>query len=221
MFPNSSFTIVGDINQAIMPMAKYKNYDTIINTIMHDRPLDSAEMTYLAKTYRSTYEINTFAKTLVSDKIGYKQVERHGDKVKFVADTKEIVGKRIFQDAVRQKRKYRSVAIVCKTEAELVEIKNALVSAGMDRKFAFVNKNTVDFDTKKVQIIPSYIAKGLEFDAVLVYNATAQNYTADLANLFYVVCTRALHKLSIYADDKPSVLVEKAFAEASEVSDKE
>lgn len=197
MFPNASFTVVGDTNQAIMPMAQHKNYDSIINILLRDRPYAHAEMQYLAKTYRSTYEINTFAKSLVADKLGYKQVERHGDPVRVVTDIRDIPSKRIFQDAVKQKRRYQNVAIICRTEMEVETIKEALVASGMDRKFEFVNKNTVDFDTKKVQIIPSYIAKGLEFDSVLVYNADVYKNQ----NLFYVVCTRALHKLNIYHEE--------------------
>ena len=217
MFPKSSFTILGDTNQSILPTVKYHNYDSIINVLTKERAFSSAEMKYLAKTYRSTYEINTFAKALVSDKLGYNQVERHGDKVKVVHDEGEIPQRKIFQDAIKQKRKYNSVAIICKSEQELNQIKDELVAAGMDRKFAFVTKTTADFDTKKVQIIPTYIAKGLEFDAVCVYNASAENYGKEYANLFYVCCTRALHKLSIYYSNSQSPLLLKAIEEGGDV----
>jgi len=217
MFPKSSFTILGDTNQAIMPVVKYSNYDSIINVLSKDRAFVTSEMKYLAKTYRSTYEINTFAKALVADKLGYNQIERHGDKVRIVKDGKDFAKRKVFEDAIKQKRKYNSVAIIVKSEEELLQVKEKLVAAGMDRKFVFVTKSTADFDTKKVQIIPSYIAKGLEFDAVCVYNANADNFGKENSNLFYVCCTRALHKLSIYYTDKESPLLKRAIEEGKDV----
>jgi len=56
-------------------------------------------------------------------------------------------------------------------------------------------------------IIPSYLAKGLEFDAVLVSNASSEQYTELERNLFYVVLTRALHKLEIYYTNSYTTLV--------------
>ena len=219
MFPNASFTILGDTNQSIMPAVKHKNYDSIINTLSKERRYVRSETKYLAKTYRSTYEINTFAKSLVAEKLGYNQVERHGDKVLVAQDEGEIAERKVFQDAIKQKRKYNSVAIIVKSEQELEKVKEKLVAAGMDRKFSFVTKTTVDFDTKKVQIVPSYIAKGLEFDAVCIYNANAESYGKDYTNLFYVCCTRALHKLSIYYSGTKSPLLEKAINEGKDVAE--
>ena len=47
-------------------------------------------------------------------------------------------------------------------------------------------------------IIPSYLAKGLEFDVALIYGANKADYPLEFKQLFYVACTRALHKLNIY-----------------------
>ncbi|MDI9462481.1 MAG: ATP-binding domain-containing protein [Bacillota bacterium] len=50
-----------------------------------------------------------------------------------------------------------------------------------------------------MHIMPVYMAKGLEFDAVLVYEANDVNYrNAEDKKLLYVACTRALHRLSLY-----------------------
>ena len=60
----------------------------------------------------------------------------------------------------------------------------------------------VDEKTKKFHkdliIIPAYIAKGLEFDSVLVYNNRENTYRKNERNLLYVACTRAQHELCIY-----------------------
>ena len=49
-----------------------------------------------------------------------------------------------------------------------------------------------------ISIVPSYLSKGLEFDAVIVSNASSEFYSEHERNLLYVVLTRALHKLEIY-----------------------
>ena len=47
-------------------------------------------------------------------------------------------------------------------------------------------------------IIPAYVAKGLEFDSVIIYNDRNNSYKKNERNLLYVACTRAQHELYIY-----------------------
>ena len=48
----------------------------------------------------------------------------------------------------------------------------------------------------RLMIMPASLSKGLEFDVVIVPNASKQNYQSFMdKNLLYVTCTRALHKL--------------------------
>lgn len=48
-------------------------------------------------------------------------------------------------------------------------------------------------------VIPAYLAKGLEFDGVLIYNAGSDVYYREAErNILYVACTRALHRLLLY-----------------------
>jgi DNA helicase-2/ATP-dependent DNA helicase PcrA len=58
-------------------------------------------------------------------------------------------------------------------------------------------------------IVPSYLAKGLEFDAVIIADASRDTYTEDDLDvkLLYVAMTRALHKLCIYHSGEPSPLL--------------
>ena len=48
-------------------------------------------------------------------------------------------------------------------------------------------------------IMPSYLSKGLEFDAVIIYNANDRNYSSRNIDmkLLYVAMTRALHELDV------------------------
>jgi len=54
-------------------------------------------------------------------------------------------------------------------------------------------------------IVPSYLSKGLEFDAVISYNELNNNYSEDEKYLFYVVTTRAQHALVIYNSDVTNI----------------
>ena len=58
-------------------------------------------------------------------------------------------------------------------------------------------KQLVNVD-KDLLIIPAYLAKGLEFDSVIVYQSDDSRYTKEEKNLFYVACTRAQHELIVY-----------------------
>lgn len=57
----------------------------------------------------------------------------------------------------------------------------------------------------EIIIIPSYLSKGLEFDGVIVYNDSDNNYEENEKRLYYVVCTRAQHQLNIY--NEPSKIL--------------
>jgi DNA helicase-2/ATP-dependent DNA helicase PcrA len=56
-----------------------------------------------------------------------------------------------------------------------------------------------------VVVIPAYLAKGIEFDAVIIYNASSHVYGVEsLRRLFYTACTRAMHYLQLYSVGEPS-----------------
>jgi DNA helicase-2/ATP-dependent DNA helicase PcrA len=58
---------------------------------------------------------------------------------------------------------------------------------------------------KGVSVLPSYLAKGIEFDAVIVWDASASSYRQERdRKLLYTVCTRALHILHVYFRGEPS-----------------
>lgn len=58
-----------------------------------------------------------------------------------------------------------------------------------------ITKYTQTFK-RGIVVIPSYLAKGLEFDGVVVYDASEKSYSQERERrLFYTVCTRALHQL--------------------------
>ncbi len=204
LFRKANITILGDLNQSIMPFASHQNYETIINLLKQGRMSVKYDMNYLTKTYRSTYEINMFAKSIIGDSNTYNQVDRHGDKVMVYHDGVEAA----FKEAEALKQKYTSVAIITKTAVEASQVYDKVKDKSMYRLMTTSDKA---LDVSKILIIPSYLAKGLEFDAALVVNATKQNYPAEFKNLFYVCTTRALHHLSVYYTGTPTELISKEY----------
>jgi len=153
----------------------------------------------LSKTYRSTFEINDFAKKVISFRNEYNQIDRHGDEVQLHKQS-SFNPNEILNRAVELKAKYNTVAVICKNIEEMALFKNEIEK--MDKhKFRIVSKNDNVFVEDKIMIIPSYLSKGLEFDAVIISNANENYYREEERNLFYVVLTRALHKLEIFYTD--------------------
>ena len=52
--------------------------------------------------------------------------------------------------------------------------------------------------TDKEKVAKRYMAKGLEFDSVIIYTDKDNKYTNDEKYLYYVAITRAQHKLIVY-----------------------
>ncbi len=207
LFKKANITILGDLNQSIMPFSSHQNYQSILNVLMEDRGDIQTDMNYLTKTYRSTYEINMFSKKIIGDTNMYNQVDRHGDEVLIIKDNPEMKNSKVICDALELKKKYNTIAIITKNQAEANMLKDCLETNKKSSLFKLVTGKDKIFNADKILIIPSYLAKGLEFDAVLVYNCSDKSYPSEFKNLLYVVCTRALHKLNIYYSDKLSTLI--------------
>ncbi len=205
LFKNANITLLGDQNQCIMPFSGYTNYASAVNVLASERQA-KVESNYLSKTYRSTVEINKFAKSIFADSPLYNQVDRHGDPV-VIEKIDEDSYKFLIEQALKLKKQYNSVAIITKNQAEADEFKQTITDMKKSASVKVINKKDKVFFSDRVMIVPSYLAKGLEFDAVIVSNANDKHYSLDERNLFYVVCTRALHKLNIYYTGNRTLLI--------------
>lgn len=197
MFRNSNITLLGDLNQSILPFNNHQNYSEIEETIKKFKRNLISSQCELSKTYRSTSEINDFAKKVISCKNNYTQIDRHGDNVEVVKQNHFDI-EQILNDSILLKNSYNTVAIICKNIEETLLYKEKVADNQYNNKFRIVTKNDNVFVGDKIMIIPSYLSKGLEFDAVIVSNANNNNYQLHEQKLFYVTLTRALHKLKIY-----------------------
>ena len=204
LFRNSNITILGDLNQSIMPFSRHESYDEIIAAI-EEYKINCVPQKYeLSKTYRSTFEINEFAKKVISYKNNYDQIDRHGDEVEIIkqGEDKNKNVLEILDKARALSKSYKTIAIICKNIGEIEQYSKAIMSFHDKNNFRIVTKNDTVFVEEKIMVIPSYLAKGLEFDAVIVSNANENYYSENERNLLYVVFTRALHKLVVFYTDE-------------------
>lgn len=187
IFKNASYTILGDVNQTVNPYYKYDSLEIVKEL------LPSSNYLRLNKTYRSSEEIINYTNRILDLK--HVSAIRRSEKCEVVTRNGIIDVKRSLRtDLEMLRNKYKSVAIVTKMDYEadkiydLLHEETGLVKIGLE---------SVNYQRDLV-VLPTYIAKGLEFDAVIVYTDSDNFYTSAEKYLFYVACTRAQHQLIVY-----------------------
>ncbi|MEG0872848.1 MAG: RNA polymerase recycling motor HelD [Clostridia bacterium] len=211
IMPNSTFSIFGDITQGIY---SYRAIDKW-SQVQQDAFDNKCEIMHLEKSYRTTIEIMLSA-NLVSNYIGLgegKPVIRHGETVKVVHITKEESKIEYIVDKIKhyKEKGYKSIAIICKSANNSCNIQKMIQKHNID---IYVISNDDEEYKGGVCIVTSYLAKGLEFDSVIVYEADEIMYSSSNnidMKLLYVSMTRALHTLDIiYSDNltKPLLALE-------------
>ena len=186
IFKRSSWTILGDINQTINPYYKYDDLNKISSVINNNtRYLE------LTKTYRSSARIIEYTNNI----LGLKHISAiRKDNEKPVLFRKENNLKKQLLNDINYLRSYKSCAIITKDDREAEEIYELLKD---DIGIGKITQNEEVY-RKDLIVVPSYMAKGLEFDSVIVYNKPNNKYKNNEKYLYYVACTRSQHELIIY-----------------------
>lgn len=194
LFPNARYTILGDFNQSMENKKDKTIYDDIEKILHKDRTLKL----FLNKSYRSSIEISRFAQNILGEKkTQIDFFERHENKPEVVSIANEVLAyKSIISDIKNfHNDGFNSIAVICKTNKEAQKAYGYL-KASLDVKL--IDNDTLEIE-KGTLIIPSYMAKGLEFDAVIILNTKIKNHDIEFdKRLLYIACTRALHRLKIY-----------------------
>jgi DNA helicase-2/ATP-dependent DNA helicase PcrA len=203
LFPRCRMTALGDVNQGIYAHASaLGELDPIANLYGPDQ----TELIRLTQSYRSTREIVEFTRGMVPGGDEIVPFNRSGEKplVK-IEPEQETLHQLIVSDLEALVADgYESIAVICKTANESTHVYAALNER---LPLRLVTKQTPSFE-KGILIIPSYLAKGVEFDAVLIYNGSEEQYGREIERkLFYTACTRAMHLLHIYSLGEPSPFI--------------
>ena len=186
LFRNATFAIFGDIAQGIYGYQSITRWDDILNII------GDTKMLYLNRSYRTSIEIMEDAnKTLT--KLNEKpanNVVRHGEPVEYISSNSVSTIKDILD---KNANTYTHTAIICKNDSELEKASKALSTLNI----AVLNENNISYDNNQNILLTVQTAKGLEFDAVVIYDESSYTESNLDLKLLYVAKTRALHKLSI------------------------
>ncbi|WP_117017578.1 RNA polymerase recycling motor HelD [Aeribacillus pallidus] len=200
LFPSARMTVLGDFNQAIFAHAS----ETVdFHTLTSLYGPDKTDSITLTRSYRSTRQIIEFTRGLVPDGERITAFERDGDKpvLTRVSDQAELHRCIASKVADLRKRGYNTIAIICKSAAESTAAYEALKRV---EDIKLVKSGSTEHE-QGVVVIPAYLAKGIEFDAVIIYNASSHVYGVEsLRRLFYTACTRAMHYLQLYSVGEPS-----------------
>lgn len=217
LFPRARMTVLGDFGQAIFTQStKLQDSDSPLFRLYGEA---ETSLIRLVRSYRSTREIVDFTKVLLSDESEIVPFERSGPKPLLMkVEDGEMRDERILKDIEALKAEgFDSIAVITKTAAESRTAFESLRVQGSEA-LQLITKETATFE-KGAMVIPVYLAKGVEFDAVLIYEASSQAYSRENdRKLLYTACTRAMHRLHVYTTGDwspfvqalPAVLYEKA-----------
>lgn len=199
-----SFTILGDLAQGIHAYRGVLRWEELAEAFPDDRSSYHA----LRQSYRSTLEIIEFANRILpyteTGLTPAQPVFRSGDPVELVPLGKEAERLPRITAFIRDNlaRGMRTIAIIGRTEKMCAQLHAQLeregfaahlIAEGQSRYFGGIT------------VVPAHLAKGLEFDAVLVADTGPGQYgrNAQDAKLLYVACTRALHRLALLTGPQP------------------
>ncbi|MEC2861127.1 UvrD-helicase domain-containing protein, partial [Bacillus cereus] len=189
----NSFTILGDLSQAIYDYQGIEDWNAFKEVFQETGYYE------LTRSYRSTKEIIEFANEIIKNAeipVGLATpVFRSGE------DVKVIHAENQFTEIVKtvkhlQNADVKTIAVIGRTEDECRDIYVKLTNAGLTVNVIEANQSKYEGG---ISVVPVYLAKGLEFDAVLLIDVDEEHYknTKHDAKLLYVGCTRSLHDLWI------------------------
>lgn len=212
--PSLSFTILGDLSQSIHTYQGITTWQSFLELF----PKDKADFYQLDVSYRSTTEIIEFANGVLARFPGFNKAQpvfRSGEPVRVTRVERDDRWSKTVA-AVRQlKAGAHTVAVVCRTESESKAAHENILAAGLEAQLIDVTQTEYQGG---ISVLPVYLTKGLEFDAVLLLGVDAEHYDQSplSAKLLYVGCTRALHKLWIQYCGEPSPLLQPLDSEQRE-----
>lgn len=181
IFKNATFSIYGDLAQSLYAYRSIDSWDHLKDIYRN------IEILKLNKSYRTTIEIMEAANK-INRKLNLTEavpVIRHGEQVKYT--------KMNIIDLLNElKDKYQTIAVITKTALEASDLYQKLNNK-IDLNL--ISSDNLNYETN-INVLPSYLSKGLEFDVVIIIDTFDKEDKVDL-KLLYVAMTRALHQLYI------------------------
>lgn len=199
---NGSMTIVGDIAQSIYGYRGVTSWDEVRDAL---QPFP-VEIHRVRTNYRSTEPIVRLANQVLQSRFKGKAeaaeaVERGGPEPVFrrVSPPGDLAAA-VAREATALGRHHATVAVIVKLPAEKEQLVRQLSALGVAAKALELPGTYAERDLEGVLVVSADEAKGLEFDAVVIADASESVYSGRTpfdGSLLYVALSRALHHLSI------------------------
>lgn len=198
VFRHDAFTLVGDLCQGIYGDEGLRSWEAIADGVFEEPP----HIARLSTAYRSTVEImntafSVMARHPVRGAGEARPVLRHGQKpaftqVKSEADRIQAIASQVLS---WQEEGFGGIAVVVKTGRAAAKLVQSLKPFLPDARLATQGDESFEGG---VQVMDASVVKGLEFDCTLIADAEDAIYPDErfYAKLFYVLCTRPLHRLA-------------------------
>ena len=198
---SNSMTILGDLAQGIYYYRGTRNWQKTMSIVFGE----DSDLKYLTlkKTYRTTEEIMNVANKVISNindvlncelgepvmkngaPVTFKHFENHSDMINQIKARLEEF----------KQKGFTNIAIIGKTIPDCLKLQKEL----NNDEIHMISSKDAEYNGG-INICPSYLSKGLEFDAVIITDADVNNYTKSEVDtkLLYVCITRAMNTLDIY-----------------------
>ena len=192
-FPRAKFTMLGDLNQAIFTKDESKSLLKQISGLFDPEKTDVVQLT---KSYRSTKQLTNFTKQILRQGEKIESFNRQGPKPVLWGRENDQQAIALLQKILADNdQEQLTTAVITKDLEQAKFVADKLKQAGVKATLiATANQRLVE----GTLIIPSYLAKGLEFDAVIMWGASRENYhRTDETQLVYTITSRAMYKLDV------------------------
>ncbi|MGM0215693.1 RNA polymerase recycling motor HelD [Enterococcus sp. AZ109] len=205
LYPNATYTFSGDLNQKVF------GNESMVESLEAIFPEQLITHHQLTTSYRSTEEITHFANQFLTQENRVQLTARVGDRptISYALD-KETMMTHLMNELAEtaEKAKYWRTAIIGKTVEDCEALYQQLSTEQQEQIQLLTDEE--DFMRKSLIIIPTYLAKGLEFDRVYGWNISPVNYHTEQDKLIlYTLCTRAMHELNLLTIGQKSPLLEQ------------
>ncbi|KRK99085.1 DNA helicase superfamily protein I [Companilactobacillus futsaii JCM 17355] len=214
-FPRARYTMLGDLNQSIFTK---KNSQTLLSEAQSLFDADETRVVQLVHSYRSTKQITDFTKAILTNGQKIEPFNRNGDLPNLwqAQSEEESVQQVIKQINSNDEHKY-TTAIIAKTLADADQLHKMLSEQGV--KSTLIRSENQRLATGTI-VLPSFLAKGLEFDAVIMWDASKDKFDEDEQQLVYTIASRAMHRLTVTSIGELSQLLQRVPEKYYQVKEK-
>ncbi|TPR17549.1 ATP-dependent DNA helicase [Apilactobacillus timberlakei] len=213
-FPKTKINLIGDSEQALFK--EVESPETLLNKLNKAFATKKSRLITLNRSYRSTYQITNFAKALLPNGDKIEPFNRQGPSPEIIIRHNEKDGiSSLIRKANKELKTEGTVAVITKNLVEAKAVYQHITTKINSTLLADTDRSL----PKGVVVMPIYLAKGLEFDSVIAWNISDENYNSNkLIGTLYTIATRSMHHLSLISIGNVSPIIKNANLPVNELN---